>query len=87
MLERLARIADLNVEEFAMEMFKAGTSLADKTPEQLLNQDFKVFNINENKVGIAQVYTMDLESLKDLKPDLISVMEERERVRDMLHLY
>lgn len=79
MLERLARIADLNVEEFAMEMFKAGTSLADKTPEQLLNQDFKVFNINENKVGIAQVYTMDLESLKDLKPDLISVMEERRK--------
>ena len=77
MLERLARIADLDVEKFAMEMFKAGTSLVDKTPEEILNQDFKVFTINENKVGIAQVYTMDLDSLKDLKEDLISAMEER----------
>lgn len=77
MLERLARIADLDVEKFAMEMFKAGTSLIDKTPEELLNQDFKVFTINENRVGISQVYTMDLESLKDLKEDLISAMEER----------
>ena len=54
MLERLTRIADLDVEKFAMEMFKAGTSLVDKTPEELLNQDFKVFTINENKVGIAK---------------------------------
>ncbi|NLK43484.1 MAG: putative manganese-dependent inorganic diphosphatase [Tissierellia bacterium] len=81
MLDRLARIADLDVEKFAMDMFKAGTSLVDKTPEEILNQDFKVFTINENKVGIAQVYTMDLESLKDLKADLLSAMEER-RIKD-----
>lgn len=77
MLERLARIADLDVEKFAMEMFKAGTSLVDKSPEEILNQDFKVFTINEEKVGIAQVYTMDMESLKDQKEALISTMEER----------
>lgn len=76
-LERLARIADLDVEKFAMEMFKAGTSLVDKSPEEILNQDFKVFTINEEKVGIAQVYTMDMESLKDQKEALISTMEER----------
>ena len=81
MLDRLARIADLDVEKFAMDMFKAGTSLVDKAPEEILNQDFKVFTINENKVGIAQVYTMDLESLKDLKADLLSAMEER-RIKD-----
>ena len=81
MLDRLARIEDLDVEKFAMDMFKAGTSLVDKTPEEILNQDFKVFTINENKVGIAQVYTMDLESLKDLKADLLSAMEER-RIKD-----
>lgn len=79
MLERLARIADLDVEEFAMEMFKAGTSLTGKTPEELLSQDFKAFTINDNKIGIGQVYTMDPDSLKDMKNDLINLMEERAR--------
>lgn len=77
MLDRLARIADLNVEQFAMEMFKAGTSLAGKTPRELLKEDFKVFNIEGGKIGIAQVYTMDPDSLEGMKSDLISLMEER----------
>ncbi|HEY8362581.1 MAG TPA: putative manganese-dependent inorganic diphosphatase [Tissierellaceae bacterium] len=80
MLERLAKIADLDVEKFAMEMFKAGTSLVDRTPEEILNQDFKVFTINDNKVGISQVYTMDLDSIKDLKESLISAMEEKRSI-------
>jgi len=76
-LERLARIADLDVEKFAMEMFKAGTSLVGKTPQELLSQDFKAFTIDEEKIGIAQVYTMDPDSLKEMKEDLITSMEER----------
>ncbi|MBU5314623.1 putative manganese-dependent inorganic diphosphatase [Tissierella carlieri] len=80
-LERLARIADLDVEKFAMEMFKAGTSLVGKTPQELLSQDFKTFTIDEDKIGIAQVYTMDPDSLKDMKSDLISLMEERAEER------
>ncbi|SCG83761.1 inorganic pyrophosphatase [Proteiniborus sp. DW1] len=78
-LERLARIADLDVEKFAMEMFKAGTSLVGKTPQELLNQDFKAFAIGDDKIGIAQVYTMDPESLKEMKSELILLMEERAR--------
>ncbi|HZK37262.1 MAG TPA: putative manganese-dependent inorganic diphosphatase [Clostridia bacterium] len=77
MLNRLAKIADLDVEQFAMEMFKAGTSLSGKTPQELLKEDFKTFNIEGEKIGIAQVYTMDPDSLKDMKSDLISLMEER----------
>ena len=77
MLERLIKIADLDAEKFAMEMFKAGTSLVGKTPQELLSQDFKAFTIDKDKVGIAQVYTMDPDSLKDMKIDLISLMEER----------
>lgn len=79
MLERLSRIADLDVEEFAMEMFKAGTSLTGKTPQELLNQDFKAFTINNNKVGISQVYTMNSDSLEDMKSDLVNLMKERAR--------
>jgi manganese-dependent inorganic pyrophosphatase len=76
-LERLARIADLDAEKFAVEMFKAGTSLVGKTPQELLAQDLKVFTISEDKIGIAQVYTMDPASLGEMKADLLKLMEER----------
>lgn len=79
MLDRLAKIADLDVEDFAMEMFKAGTSLTGKTPKELLNQDFKSFVINEDKVGISQVYTMDPDSLKEMRDELIVTMKERSK--------
>lgn len=77
MLKRLEKIADLNVDQFAMEMFKEGTSLTGKTPTELISEDFKVFTIDEEKIGIAQVYTMDPESLKDMKNDLLSLMKKR----------
>lgn len=78
-LDRLAKIADLNVEEFAMEMFKSGTTLTGKTPKELLNQDFKSFLINEDKVGISQVYTMDSASLEGMREELLKTMEERSK--------
>ncbi len=80
MLKRLSRIADLDVDKFAMEMFKAGTSLEGKTPEQILSQDFKEFSIKEEKVGVAQVYTMNADSLKDMKSDLIKSMENKLKI-------
>ena len=77
MLERLAKIANLDIEKFAKEMFKAGTSLKDRTPRELLEQDFKAFQIEDEKMGIAQVFTTDPESIEDMKEDLIALMEER----------
>ncbi|MFR6099914.1 MAG: DHH family phosphoesterase [Longibaculum sp.] len=39
----LAQIAGVDIQEFGMEMFKAGTSLAGKTVEEIFNQDYKKF--------------------------------------------
>ncbi len=77
MLDRLARLAGLDVEKFADEMFKAGTSLTGQSPQELLTQDFKSFVISGKKMGIAQVYTMDSDSLDEMRDELIEVMEER----------
>ena len=75
MLNRLADIAGIHVESFAMEMFKAGTTLTGRTPQDLLSQDFKSFAIKDETVGIAQVYTMDPDSLHGLKADILHMME------------
>lgn len=75
-LERLAVIADMDIEKFAMEMFKAGTTLTGRSPHDLLKQDFKSFIIQDERIGISQVYTMDPESLRDRRAEILELMEK-----------
>ncbi|MGL5380871.1 putative manganese-dependent inorganic diphosphatase [Clostridium sp.] len=75
--KKLAEIAGINIEEFAKEMFKAGTSLKGKTVEEIFNQDFKPFSIEDTKVGIAQVNTMDIEGFMPLKGEMLNYMETK----------
>lgn len=75
---KLAEIAGINnIEEFAKEMFKAGTSLQGSTIEEIFNQDFKPFTIGKIKVGIAQVNTMDIEGFMPLKDEMLSYMDNK----------
>lgn len=76
-LRRLAAIAEIDPEIFSNDMFKAGSSLEGETPEELLNQDFKAFNISEVKVGVGQISTMDTEGFKSIRKDIIKVMESK----------
>ena len=86
--KRLAEIAEINIEEFAKEMFKAGTSLKGKTVEEIFNQDFKPFSIEDTKVGIAQVNTMDIDGFMPLKEEMLTYMttKAKEANLDMVML-
>ncbi len=73
---RLAEIAGVDVQKFGMDMFKAGTSLAGKTVEEIFNQDMKKFTVNDNTVAVAQVNTMDIEGFMDYKADMLEYMSD-----------
>lgn len=75
-LERLAPIAGIDPESFAMEMFRVGTDLTDKKPTELLNQDVKFYTISEVKIKVAQVFTMNLDEIDELTERLIIRMKE-----------
>lgn len=72
--EKLSEIAGLNIEDFATAMFKAGSSLQGKTPKDIFNQDMKEYNIGKLRLGIGQVYTMDMESISEVKDALLEYM-------------
>ncbi|HHY79179.1 putative manganese-dependent inorganic diphosphatase [Thermoanaerobacter thermohydrosulfuricus] len=72
--KKLAEIANIDINEFGTEMFKAGTSLEGKTVEEIFYTDFKEFTINNYKIGIGQVNT--LTDAGKLKQDLINFMEK-----------
>ena len=71
----LALIADISIEEFAREMFKAGSNLKDKSPEEIFYQDYKKF-IAEGDVcfGVGQISSMDVDELKEIKERLLPFM-------------
>ncbi|KRQ86620.1 Cobalt-dependent inorganic pyrophosphatase [Caloramator mitchellensis] len=74
--ERLAEIAGINIEQFASEMFKAGTSLQGKTPEEIFYQDFKEFKLGKYNIGISQINTMDAENLGETKNNILNFMNK-----------
>ena len=74
---KLAKIAGIVPEDFAKEMFKAGTSLKGKTVEQIFNQDFKPFSVEGIKFGVAQVNTMDIDGFMPLKDDMLAYMNQK----------
>lgn len=76
-LKRLAEIANINIEDFANELFKAGTSLEGKTPKDLFYQDFKIFNIGDLKVGVSQTTTTYMDGLLPFVDGLRDLMEEK----------
>lgn len=72
----LALIANINIEEYAKAMFKAGSNLKDKTPEEIFYQDYKKF-IAEGGLtfGVGQISSMDDEELMEIKDKLSSFLE------------
>lgn len=64
--KELAKIAEINIEEYGMEMLKAGTDLSDFSPEEIINIDSKKMEANGVNMQVAQVNTASIEEvLKD----------------------
>lgn len=74
--KKLAKIAGVDIQKFAMEMFKAGTSLVGKTVDEIFNQDFKKFSFDNLQVGVAQVNSMDIEGFLPYKKDMLDYMNK-----------
>ena len=62
-LEELGKITGINVEEYGLEMLKAGTDLDDFSAEELINLDAKSLDKEGTKFVIAQVNTVSIEDV------------------------
>ena len=72
--KELAEIAGVNLEEYGLEMLKAGTALGGKSENELLNMDMKIFEIDGKRIGVGQVNTVNEEEVLRRKEKLISEM-------------
>lgn len=73
--EELAKIAGIDVEAYARDMFTAGSNLKEKTPKEIFHQDYKKFVAGDRNFGVGQITAMSKEELAEIKERLIPYIE------------
>lgn len=68
--KRLAEIADVDIEDHAKKMFRAGSDFKNKTTEEIFYQDFKIFHTEDCDFGVAQISAMSGEELEQIGEQL-----------------
>ncbi len=75
-VESLSKIAELDYKEYAMEMFKAGSTLKNKTEEQIFYTDFKNFDIDGMKIGVSQISTVSSNDITNNSDKYIELINQ-----------
>lgn len=80
--KELNEIVGLDMEKYFMEMFRAGTSIEGYSEEEILRRDFKDFKFGEFKIGIAQIFTLDIDEVLIRQDDLLEFMRKEKNLRE-----
>lgn len=80
-LEELSKIVNVDVNTYGLEMLKAGTDLSSFSAQDLINLDAKTVDLNGSKAKVAQVNSVDINSVlekqKDIEKEIsLSIQEE-----------
>lgn len=75
-VEELSRVAEVDYQEYGMNMLKAGTSLEGMTKEDVLYNDFKLYTVNEKTFAIGQFFTMNFDEMKKELDEYIHTLDE-----------
>ena len=88
-VEELSAIADVNYEEYGLNLIKAGTSLDGMEPADVLYNDFKLYTVDDKTLGIGQFFTTNFDEIsKDLE-NYLSVLDKEAEANNysLLALY
>ena len=76
-VKHLAKVAGVDYEEYGLQMLKAGTNLAAKSDEAIVDGDAKTFELADSKVRIGQVNTVDLDDVFSRQEGIEAAMQAR----------
>lgn len=69
-LKELAEIAEIDLEEYAAQMFSAGTSLKGVNARTILLTDSKKFDMQDQNIRVSQTFTTNLSSVDTMIDDI-----------------
>ena len=71
----LAQIADIEIEDYAKQMFRAVSDLKVKAADEIFYQDYKKFTANDVTFGVGQITSLDQSELDEIKEKILPYME------------
>ena len=74
---RLSEICGVEIEEFAIDMFSAGSDMSSRTAKEIFNQDRKKFQVNEHSFLVSQINSMNTIELSEVKEKLIPYLNKK----------
>lgn len=77
--EKLAKIIELDLETFGMEVLKAGAAMENKSPTEVVHNDLKEFNMAGKLIAIGQISVMAPENILKKKNNILEYMEKLQR--------
>ena len=80
MAERMARIANVSLDELGREIFSA--SMEGRTAKDLLMSDYKEFHIAGHDLAVAQITCVDSPKMLTRKDDFLALMRELKQKKD-----
>lgn len=81
-VKTLSEITKIDYENFAMEMFKAGSVIKNKTLEEILYSDFKNFTIDNYRIGIGQLSTVSPNNIINKGNEYIELLNKLAKDQD-----
>ena len=75
--EKLAEIAQVDIQSYGIEFLKAGADLSKQSDEDIVDGDAKNFVMNGKDIRIGQTNIIGFEEIMARKADLIKVMEAK----------
>lgn len=72
----LSEICGVELEEFAIDMFGAGSNLSDKDADEIFKQDYKNFSVNGFDFGVGQINSMNSIELEEIKEKIVPYIKE-----------
>lgn len=70
----LSHIAKVNYNEYGMAMLKAGSTLKGRTKEEILYTDYKSYPVNDKKIGLSQIFTINIDEVLEEVEDYVNLM-------------
>lgn len=74
--EALAKIAQVDIDDYGKEMFRAGTNLDKASVEEILNRDIKKFSFGKVDAYVAQICVMDFEGLIKREAEILTELDK-----------
>ena len=75
-VNELTKIAEVDYNDYGMNLLKAGTSLDGMTKEDVLYNDYKLYTVNEKTFALSQFFTMNFDEMSKEIDEYVKVLDE-----------